>query len=61
MCSSALCSGRKATCTCLFLKLPSGVVTPIEYKPMEVDAINRVTDGREERKRVTFDLRKPTL
>ena len=31
----------------LFVKVPSGVATPIEYKPMEVDAINQVTDGRE--------------
>ena len=31
----------------LFVKVPSGVVTPIEHKPMEVDAINQVTDWRE--------------
>ena len=44
-----------------FVKVPSGVVTPIEYKPTEVDAINQVTCGRERRKRVTFDLSKPTF
>ena len=31
------------------------VKAPIMYKPMEFDAINQVPDGREQRKRVTFD------
>ena len=38
----------------LFVKVPSVAVAPIKYKPMEVDAINQVADGREQRKKVTF-------
>ena len=43
----------------LFVKVPSGAAAPIKYKSMEVDAINQVEDGREQRKRVTFDCSKP--
>ena len=43
----------------LFVKVPSGAAAPIKHKPMEVDAINQVADGRERRKRVTFDCSKP--
>ena len=32
----------------LFVKVPSSAVAPSKYKPMEVDAINRVADGREQ-------------
>ena len=39
----------------LFVKVPSSVAEPIMYKLMEVDAINQVADGREPRRRVTFD------
>ena len=39
----------------LFVQVPSGAAAPIKYKPREVDAINQVADGREQRKRVTFD------
>ena len=42
-----------------FVKVPSRATAPIKYKPMEVDAINQVTDGRERRKQVTFDCSKP--
>ena len=45
----------------LFVKVPSDALAPIKYKPMEVDAINQVGDGREQRKRVTLDCRKPTF
>ena len=45
----------------LFVKVPSGAVAPSKYKPMEVDAIHRVADGREQRKRVTFDCTNPTF
>ena len=45
----------------VFVKVPSSVATPVEYKPMEVDATNRVTDGREQGKRATFDLSMPTF
>ena len=45
----------------LFVKVPSGAPAPIMYKPMEVDAINRVADGRGQRKCVTFDCSKPTF
>ena len=45
----------------LFVKVPSRVAAPIEFLPMEVDAINQVADGREQRKRVTLDLSKPTF
>ena len=45
----------------LFVKVPSGAVAPIKYKPMAVDAINQVADGREERKRVTFDCSNPAF
>ena len=43
----------------LFVKVPSDAVAPI--KLMEVDAINQVADGREQRKRVTFDCSKATF
>ena len=39
----------------LFVKVPSGAVAPIKCRPTEVDALNQVADGREQRKRVTFD------
>ena len=45
----------------LFVKVPSGATAPIRCKPMEVDAVNQVADGREQRKRVTFDCSKPTF
>ena len=45
----------------LFVKVPSGAVAPINYRPMEVDAINQVADGRDQRKRVTFDCNNPTF
>ena len=45
----------------LFVKVLSGAVAPIQYKAMEVDAINQVADGREQRKRVTFDCNNPTF
>ena len=41
----------------LFVNVPSGATAPIKY--MEVDAINQVTDGRDQRKQVTFDCSKP--
>ena len=31
----------------LLVKVPSGATAPIKYKPMEVDAITQVADGRE--------------
>ena len=37
------------------MKVPAGASAPDKYKPMEVDAINQVADGRERRKYVTFD------
>ena len=42
-----------------FVKVPSGAAVPIKY--MEVDASNQVADGREQRKRVTFDCSNPTF
>ena len=39
----------------LFVRVPSSVCTP-----MEVDAMNQVADGREPRRRVTFDCNSPT-
>ena len=45
----------------LFVKVPSGATSPITYKPVEVDAINQVADGREQRKKVTFDCSKTNL
>ena len=38
----------------LFVKVPSTATAPIKYNPMEVDAINQVADGTEQRKQVTF-------
>ena len=43
----------------LFVKVPSGASAPIKYKPMEVDSINQVADGREQSRQVTFDCSKP--
>ena len=45
----------------LFLRVPSSLAAPIVYTPMEVDAINQVADGREPRRRVTFDCNSPTF
>ena len=45
----------------LFVKVPSGAAAPIKYKPMEVDAICKVADGREQRQRATFDCSNPTF
>ena len=45
----------------LFVKVPSGAAAPVKYEPMEIDAINQVADGGEERKRVKFDCCKPTF
>ena len=44
----------------LFVKIPPCAVAPSKYKPMEVDAINHVTDEREQRRRVTFDCNSST-
>ena len=39
----------------LFVRVPPSVAAaPMKYKPMEVDAINQVADGKEPRRRVTF-------
>ena len=43
----------------LFVRVPPSVTAPIKYKPMEIDAINQVADGRDQRKQVTFDCSKP--
>ena len=45
----------------LFVKVPSGAVATIKYTPMEVLAINQVADGREPRRRVTFDCDSATF
>ena len=45
----------------LFVEVPSGVAALIENKPMEVDATNQVADERKQRKRVTFEVSKPTF
>ena len=45
----------------LFVEVPACTAAPIKYKPMKVDAINQVADGRERRKRVTLDCSKPTF
>ena len=45
----------------LFVKVPSGATAPIKYKPMEVDAINQVAAGKEQRMQVTFDGSKPNF
>ena len=45
----------------LFVRVPSSFAAPIVCTPMEVDAINQVADGREPRRRVTFDCNSPTL
>ena len=42
-----------------FVNVPPGAAAQIKYKPLEVDAINQVADGREHRKRVTLDCSKP--
>ena len=45
----------------LFVKVPSDAVAPIKYKRLEVDAINQVGDGREQKKRVALDCSRPTF
>ena len=44
----------------LFVKVPSSAGAN-QVQPMEVDAINQVADGREQRKRVTFNCNNPTF
>ena len=39
----------------LSVKVPPSAAAPSKYKPVEVDAINQVADGREQRKQMTFD------
>ena len=34
----------------LSVKVPSGATAPIKYKRVEVDAMNQVADGREQRR-----------
>ena len=38
----------------LFVKVPAGAAAPIKHKPMEVDAINQVADGREQKEASDF-------
>ena len=45
----------------LFVKMPSVATTSIKYTPMEVDAINQVADGRDQRKQVPFDCSRPVF
>ena len=45
----------------LFVKVPPSAVAPSKYKLLEVDAINPVADGREQRRRVTFHCDSSTL
>ena len=45
----------------LFVRVPPNVTAPVTYTPMEVDAINQVTDGRERGKRVTFGCNSSTF
>ena len=42
----------------LFVRGPPSVTAPATYTPREVDAINLV-DGREQRRRVTFQCNSP--
>ena len=44
-----------------FVKVTSGATAPIKNTPKEVDAINQVADGREQRKKVTCDCSKPMI
>ena len=45
----------------LFVKVPPSAIAPSKHKPMEVDAINQVAHGREQRRRVTFQRNSPIL
>ena len=45
----------------LFVRVPPGVTAPVTYTPMEVDAINQVTDGRERGKRVLISCNSSTF
>ena len=45
----------------LFVTVPPNVTAPSKYKPMEVDAINQVADGRARGKRVTFHCHSSTF
>ena len=50
---------RKESNVCvldLFVKVRSSSAAPIRYKPLEVDAINHVADGREQGKRLHIRL-----
>ena len=44
----------------LFVRVPP-VTAPDKYTPIEVDAMNQVADGREQRKRVTFHCNSSTF
>ena len=45
----------------LFVRVPPSVTAPVTNTPMEVDEINKVADGREQRKRVTFHCNRSTF
>ena len=58
----AYITNRRKKVLDLFVKVPPSAVAPSKCKPMDVDAINQVADGREQRKRVTLDCRNsPTM
>ena len=45
----------------LFVRVPPSVTAPVTYTPMEVDAIDKVADGREQKRRVTFHCNSSTF
>ena len=45
----------------LFVKVPPSAVAPSKYKPIDLDAINQVTDERALRRRVTFGCTSSTF
>ena len=45
----------------LFVRVPSCVAAPVVYTPMEVDAINQVADGREQRQASHVRLQQPNF
>ena len=45
----------------LFVRVPPNVTAPVTYTSMEVDAINQVAGGREQKRRVTFQCNSSTF
>ena len=58
---SMLSKKKKVYVIYLFVMEPSSLTAPIVYTPMKVDAFSPVADGRQPRRRVTFQCNSSTF